>query len=128
MSDTPQIQTDVPTEDGPDGDNDPEGDSDGFASSLPRPSLSRRQGLMLAALAAVLIALYLAKKRSDNSTPTTTKKAREELKNTDTSSPVEHSDDSQKVAIEVPTSPDAEIEKDQAILDSSVFKVVGGGD
>lgn len=111
-----------------DGGSDGVSDSDGGGLSLPVPSLSRRQGLAVAVVAAVLVALYLSR-RGDSGGGQSARQAKEEVAEAAKERSVEVENDETGERIELPTDPDEIIEMDAAIIESGIFSVVGeGGD
>ena len=104
-----------------------EGAESGGGVSLPVPSLSRKQALVLAAVALAVAALYL-RRRSEGGSSSNAADARQQVRaNADTERTVEVEDEESGERIELPQNPDEVTELDAAILESDVFEKVGGG-
>lgn len=102
----------------------------GLLNSL--PGISRQQVIVLTGIAAIVIAVWLLKQRDAGNTGVSTGNTDADTGN-DAAEP-EFRQDEKAVVVEdtetgeafaVPANPDEEIEKDEAILRSGIFKEVG---
>lgn len=97
---------------------------DAGGTSLPLPSLSRRQAALMAAVAVVVVLMYVRRTQSGESAA----EARQRVKQAaDEDRDVVVEDERTGETIELPSNPEEITELDAAILESSVFKKIGNG-